>query len=138
MRHDVPGDQEHERSWLRDMVEEWRELTTERAAKEISVYCGGRIGRVRVEAARRDGFDVSTSFSCTLVEVDGDEVFKDERKEEKIETDCAPTPEEQQQVLLRALGAKGLYGNPVCVSESAAGKLRRLIETQKHLARKRR
>ena len=137
MRHEVLGHRVYERSWLQDMVEKWRELTTERAAKEVFVYCGQRLARVRVEAALRDGFGAYMSFSCTVLEVDGDKIPRDEWREEKVEADCAPTPEEQQGVLLRALGAKGLYGNPVCVSESAAGKLRRLIETQKHLAQKR-
>lgn len=111
---------------------------TERMEKEMYLLVDCALAKIKLEALKREGPGEYASFKASVLEVNGLTVSRQER-EEKAESfrsrDHAPSPEEQQDVLCRALDNFGIHGKISKVTESYALGHLKVLELRRRIGK---
>lgn len=102
--------------WLEDLPK--YEIRT----KEVYLEIGGIVVKVFMEASLKSKTRsaAKASFRCRILEIDSKPVPKEEQEkgEQKLDSfDCAPTREDEKELLLNALQHFGIIGMPRLVSK---------------------
>lgn len=114
--HIQPYEYRHNSDWMKNLPKD------EVRAKEVYLESGGVVAKVFLEASISPrGCVTKASFRCRVLEIDGKTVLEEEQQkgEKKLDSfDCAPSREDEKEMLLEALQHFGINGRPRIVDES--------------------
>ena len=106
-----------------------REWTTKKTKKTMYLIVGSCLAKVMIEATMNEAYG-RAGMSCKVLEIDGKTIPRDDQEKERAVihlVNDVPTPQEQINLVLEALGNFKLYGRPAAVSDDyARGHLRAL------------